>query len=370
VIYYICRESEQYTIAPFVYTNRTELEGRFSILTYEQLFADRSLEPGHLIFTDFDRMTVYEIETAQCIAMAMRQALPGVTILNEPAAVLQRFPYLMTLWRDGINPFRAARLDEGFPDLQYPVFIRREDEARGPETGLLHSPEELRAEIGRLAASGRPLRGRLAVEYCAERSPDGFFRKYGCFRVGDRILPQHIQFSDQWVVKQDSGQIGPGQLAEEMAYVRENPHEAEVMDAFERAHIGFGRMDYTRVGGRLVVYEINTNATFTRSGIADERQERRDIVLKRMLDALEVVDKPLPKVGRVNFVPPIPQIHALPGPTKPHKSAWTLLGKSSALDRAISLYWKVPKNLRQKVPDNFKMSLKHFLGQSLKRRYG
>jgi hypothetical protein len=171
-------------------------------------------------------------------------------------------------------------------------------------------------------------------------------------------------------VKQDSAQIGPAQRDEEMAYVQENPHEAEVMDAFERARIRFGRMDYTRVGGRLVVYEINTNATFTRSGIADERQERRNIVLTRMLAALEALDKPLPKAGRVRFTPPIPQIHALPGPTKPHKSAWTLLGKSSALDRAISLYWKVPKHLRQKVPDNLKMSIKHHLGQSLKRRYG
>jgi hypothetical protein len=371
MIHYICRESELNTIAPFVYTANAALDGRLRITSYEELFANLSIDPGHLVFTDFDRLTVYELETAQAIAMAVRANLPGVRILNEPTRVLQRYPLLTKLWRDGINPFRAARLDEGFPDLSYPVFIRREDEACGPESGLLHSESELRKAIDELLASGRPLRGRLAVEYCAQCDSAGWFRKYGAFRVGERILPQHIQFAKTWVVKQDSREIGPPQLAEELDYIRTNPHEAALLDAFDRAGIEYGRMDYTMVDGRLVVYEINTNATFTRLGLRDARQERREMVVQRMLDALSEIDRALPRCGPIRFTPPLPKIHALPGPRAPYASTWRLLGKSRSVDTAILLYQKlIPMTVRQRLPDAWRLRVKEGLGRALQRTRG
>lgn len=370
MIHYICREAKQDTIAPFLYTAGAELQPHLRITTYEEIFAERSLDPGHLIFTDLDRLTVYELEAAQAIAQAMRAAVPEAKILNEPIEALQRYALLATLWREGLNPFRVARLDEGFPALKYPVFIRREDEAEGPETELLQSENEVRQAIGRLKGAGHPLKGRLAVEYCAEPDSQGCFRKYGTFRIGDRILPQHIQFSDQWMVKGKTRKVGVSESAEEIDYIRKNPHKAALKALFDRARIDCGRMDYSVVGGRLVVYEINTNPVFPRGDKQDLRQERRHLVRRRLIGAFKALDTPLQGSDRVKVAPPMPAIHALPLPRVPHGSAWRLLGRSRPVDWAISLYWKViPKHLRQRLPEGLKMHIKDFLGRSLQRQY-
>jgi len=374
VIHYVCLEEEQNTIAPFLYACGPKLARHIRITTYEEIFAAGSIEPGHLILTDFDRMSLYELEAAQEIARSMRAAVPGVAVLNEPTRSLQRYGLLSMLWREGINPFRAVRLDDTIPeDLRYPVFIRRENEARGAETDLLHSESELRTAMAKLTAAGRPLTGRLAVEYCAEKGSDGFFRKYGIFRVGDHILPQHIQFSDHWVVKRDSSRMNAAHLAEEMDYIRSNPHAAEIKAIFERAGIGFGRMDYGIVGGRVVVFEINLNATFPRGDKNDARQERRVIARQRLIEALRAVDTPLQQARRVAFRPPEPRIHLLPTPRarlSAQGSVWRLRGRSRWLDRAISLYWTlVPHRVRKMIPEDFKLQVHDLLGRSLRRRY-
>jgi hypothetical protein len=367
-------EEEQNTIGPFLHACGPELERHVRITTYEDIFAAGSIEPGPLILTDFDRMSLYELEAAQEIARCMRAAAPGVIVLNEPTRSLQRYGLLSMLWHEGINPFRAVRLDEVIPeDLRYPVFIRRENEARGAETGLLLSESELRAAMAELTTAGRPFIGRLAVEYCAEKGADGFFRKYGIFRIGDQILPQHIQFSDHWVVKRDSTRMTATHVAEELDYVRTNPHVAEIKAIFDRAGVGFGRMDYSIVDGQIVVYEINLNATFPKGDKNDARQARRVVARERLIGALTALDTPLPDLPRVTFTPPEPRIHLLPTPRarlSAQGSVWRLRGQSRWLDRGISLYWAlVPARVRRIIPEDFKLRTHELLGRALRRKY-
>jgi hypothetical protein len=162
------------------------------------------------------------------------------------------------------------------------------------------------------------------------------------------------------------------QLTEELDYIRTNPHEAEIKAIFERANIGFGRMDYGMVGGRIVVYEINLNATFPKGDKPDARQERRPVVRERLIAALKELDTPLPRTThRVAFTPPAPQIHLLALPRErlgAQASVWRLRGRSPALDRAIALYWRlVPAKMRRRLPEGLKLQLHTLLGRSLRK---
>ncbi|MEM7442355.1 MAG: hypothetical protein AAF414_03375 [Pseudomonadota bacterium] len=287
------------------------------VASYEELFLSRTVPLAHLIFTDIDRLSVYEVETAQAMVDALVQAEVGATIVNEPAHVLCRYGLLSALFRAGINSFRAERLDGGPIGLDYPLFLRREDEALGPETELINCDQDLTAAVSTLRAKGRPQRGRLAVEYRAQPSADGLFRKYAAFLVNGEILPQHIQSSDGWAVKRDSKTASADQAAEELNYVKENPHREVLQKAFDLANIGFGRIDYGIVDERVEVYEINTNPTFPNSDKPDLRQERRKLVRQRLVDAFIKLDQPLTDRGHVRFKLPRPRVHRLPAPRNP-----------------------------------------------------
>jgi hypothetical protein len=73
------------------------------------------------------------------------------------------------------------------------------------------------------------LRGRLAIEFHNRPDAAGLYRKYAAFRVGDRILPQHMQVSEDGVVKRDSGRATGAHVAEELDHVRANPHRDQLL---------------------------------------------------------------------------------------------------------------------------------------------
>jgi hypothetical protein len=371
MIHYICRNGQQDTVVPFLCAAGGALRNTLRITPYEDIFSRGSLAAGHLIFTDMDRLSGHELEAAHMIARSMRDAVPGIRVLNEPARSRQRYSLLTTLWKEGVNPFRAARLDDTIPALRYPVFIRREDGAFGPETDLLYSEEELQDAIANLPARGLPLRGRIAVEYCAEKNADGYYRKYGAFRVADRILPQHIQFSRHWMVKQDTNVITPAFVAEEEQYIRQNPHEAELRTIFDRAHVEFGRIDYAFAGGRLIVYEINSNPAFPHGNHRNGREHLRQEAGRRLVEALQEADAPLTTTGTVRCFPRGGGVQTSPARANAPQRIFQMVGKSALLDRAIALYWKaVPESLRRMIPAELKKSTMYMLSWLFMREPG
>lgn len=314
MIYYLCRARSSQTIGWFLPHVPRALRKRVRVLTYERLFRDLSIRPGHMIFTDMDRLSQFELEIAAATAESVAASAPEAKILNHPARFLQRFELLEMLWHAGVNPFRAARLELPLPALRFPVFIRREGDAEGPESGLLHDQEALADALAALGHRGTPLRGRLAVEYCARADQGGIFRKYGAFRIGDRILPQHIQFSDNWMVKRNSNKLAQSYADEEMAYITQNPHADELLRLTDMAHAQFGRVDYTVIDGRVVIYEVNSNPTFPRGDKNDLRQPRRQVVRERIVKAFTALDTPVTRRARIYLGLPPPRSHDLPGP--------------------------------------------------------
>lgn len=368
MIHYICRDGQQDTVAPFLVAAGAALRGVLSVTPYERIFSEGSLQAGHLIFTDLDLLSGPELEAAQAIAESIRAVLPGVRILNEPARVLQRYALITALWAEGLNPFRAVRLDDAIPQLKYPVFIRREDGALGPESGLLYLKKELVDAIAELPVRGLPLRGRIAVEYCAEKCEAGYFRKYGAFRIGAHILPQHILFSRQWMVKQNTSVTTPMLIAEETRYIEGNSHEDELMRIFELAKVEFGRIDYGFVDGRLVVYEINTNPAFPYGYHRNGREHLRKAAGQKLIDVLRELDSPLPASGNIQCQPSgglrILQA-AAGGPMR----GFQLVGRSAWLDRAIAFYWKaIPEHVRRILPTDIKRSAMLVLDRMFARR--
>jgi hypothetical protein len=332
MILYVCRARHRYTIDKFLPAMPAERQGMLGVMSYEQIFSTLRIPPAHLIFTDFDRLSQYELEIAATAAEQMRKAYSKVRILNHPARFLQRHELLAQLWHLGINPFRSARLELPLPDLAYPVFLRREGDASGPETGLLPDRAALDLALGDMRARGVPLRGRLAVEFCNRPDADGFFRKYGAFRVGDQILPQHLQVSENWVVKSNSKRPSEAHVAEEMDYVLTNPHSDALKRIMDVAGADFGRIDYTVVDGKIIVFEINSNPTFPGIDKSDPRQKRREIVRDRLLEALTRIDTPIPGRKSVNLRLPYPKSHDLP---RSRSTPWTRL--SRAFKRRLAL---------------------------------
>lgn len=319
MIRYICRAWHRYTMDRFLTTLPTGKREMLEVLTYEELFASRELRPSHMIFTDFDRLSPFELEIAASVAQSLRETHPDARVLNHPAFFLQRHELLELLWSRGLNPFRSARLELPLPDLTFPVFLRREGDARVPETGLLQTPEELRASLADLRDRGIPLRGRLAVEFCDCRDGEGLYRKYGAFRVGTKILPQHIQISRDWIVKSRFKQATPAQVAEEEAYVRDNPHRDELLRIMDLCGAQFGRIDYTVRDGRIVVFEINSNPSFPGPDREDARQDRRSLVRRRLIEAFSELDSPLAKSDPIEIRLPRRFSHDLCPPAPFHE---------------------------------------------------
>lgn len=127
-------------------------------------------------------------------------------------------------------------------------------------SGLLHTSEEVDAEVGAALASGIPERELMLVEYRAQPMRNAVFRKLGMFRIGGRLVPTLSAHQRDWHAR--FGELGvAGQEAYEDEYwlLTDNPHYDTLARAFEVGRIDYGRADFGEVDGRVEVYEINTN---------------------------------------------------------------------------------------------------------------
>lgn len=328
MIFYVATERFSSTVRHFLDRNRAELRGVLALLTYEELFFEGAGPIGHYIFTDFDRLSRYELESAAAFAEALLAAAPEARILNHPLKALERYPLLVALHRAGINDFVATRTECGERPPRYPVFIRAEDGYGGPETDLIKNDEEFDAALADLARRGLPRRERIAIGYANERAADGYFHKYAAFNIDGWIIPGDLTYGQSWVVKirvtanewakgrDDAyGTSGTG-AARELRYILDNPHRDALARAFAVAGIDFGRADYGVVDGRVQIYEINTNPHLPVRERTDARAERYAVVRRGLLEALKSVGKPLHARGRIRFSATRPRAHNLHWPRR------------------------------------------------------
>lgn len=326
MIYYVTTEMHSYTVTRMLKANPSMNE-TLRCLSYEQLFSQRAGPVGHYIFTDHDRLTRYELDCVSRFCARLREEVPTAKQLNDPARVKTRLELLDALQRADINSFHVIRTELGQRPPKYPVFIRCEDGFYGPETDLINSDEEYDQALNDLVSSGRTLRGRIAVGYAAEADEDGFYRKYGAFRIGGDILPHHIHIGQHWVVKRTVPELewtvandrrdglSDRAVQQELEFVRDNPHRDILRRVFEIAKIDFGRVDYGIVNGRIEIYEINTNPTMPEFLRSDKRNSVREITKPQILDGFRDLDTPIASnksLVRFDLVQPMAHRFRLP----------------------------------------------------------
>lgn len=263
------------------------------IWSYDRLFRARRLPFATCIFTDFDRLSYWELELAAHAYRRLQEA--GVRVLNDPARATHRFTLLRRLHAAGLNRFGVWRADETDVIDRWPVFLRTELAHRGPLTDLISCRADLHQALDKCLAEGFPLNDLMIVEYCAQPLRPGLFRKYAAYRIGDRLVSALSVHDSDWVVKY--GQPGCADESfyqEELESIGNPPDDPALWRAFELARLEFGRVDYALVDGTPQVYEINSNPTIGRllEHPFAQRLKAARIVEQRLTEAFREIDSP------------------------------------------------------------------------------
>jgi hypothetical protein len=255
VIRFLVTAAHDYTIDAFLDAWGRPLRDHVRVWQYEARPWRRGLLPGAYVFCDLERLTAGEREEAGALHDRIAASGPGHRALNDPRRTMRRFELLEALADRGINGFRAHRLAGPPRPLRFPVFLRAASSHGGSLTGLLRSPEEVAAAA---ESVGAPREDVLVVEYCDASAGDGRHVKHAAMRIGDAIFPRHVLHDRHWVVK-NPVLVDERSVREEEEYCARFPHRAELQAVFDLAGVEYGRIDYAVPGGRLQVFEINTN---------------------------------------------------------------------------------------------------------------
>jgi hypothetical protein len=274
VIFYVAKRTK--VIRRYLEGWGAPLAPQISVLGYDELWHREEFTAGTYVFTDFERLTDRELQRAGEVWDSLERSPLELRMLNNPHRVLGRYAFLQGLRANGTNPYAAYRLHEAGA-ARFPVFLRREHEHSGSLTRLLWSRGELARAVAWLWQRGEPLHDLLAVEFCDTADREGAYSKYGAYLIGNRIIPRSIAFDVNWVVK--PGKAPPpnaAQLRVEAQYIETNPHRELLKGVFEIGGVDYGRVDYSMLDGRPVVWEINSNPWY---GLRDDVRppERRPL---------------------------------------------------------------------------------------------
>lgn len=255
MIHFLTTAQHTYTVRDYLKSWAGPSHPVIKILAYETL--PTILPRSTYIFADLERLSSAQATLAGEVWNQLGAAGDGIRLLNHPVKAARRLTLLERLYEAGRNTFRAYRATDQRADPRFPVFVRRASDHEGSVTGLLRDQDEVDQAVVRLLLSGVDVGDILIVEFC-DTSRDGVYRKYSAFRVGDRIVPRHLIFSEKWVLKFPD-LLDAAKLEEERAYLDSNPHEHELREIFDIANIDYGRIDYGVLDGRIQVWEINSN---------------------------------------------------------------------------------------------------------------
>ena len=293
MIYYLTTDGYSHTMRTFLEHWGKELAPRVSLVDYSEVFHARELPVGTYVFADLERLLPAELDIAEIIWNQLQAA--GACILNHPRRTLRRYELLSKLHALGRNSFRVVpAADRRTAEFSFPVFIREQGDHGGSLTNILHTRAEVEQALAGAVVRGHRMANLLIVEYCGTADAQGVFRKFAAFKVGDRVVPAHIDCSRQWLVK-DTDLVTEDVLENERLYLETNPHGKWLEETFAIAGVDYGRMDYGMLGDRPQVWEINTNPVVI---LHPARYTDRHMPIKRRLaammsPALAALDSPL-----------------------------------------------------------------------------
>ena len=259
MIWYIVTREYFHTVIEYFRAYGSAFSAQPRIVFYDQLGRARRLPSGTYIFADVERLTPVAAERAAQVWRDLSTAGEHIRLLNHPTRSVHRYELLRSLYEDGVNAFNVYRLTDLGTPKYFPVFLRREEHG-GYISPLLATPAALTAETADLDRRGQSREDKLIIEFCDTADAQGIYRKYSAFVVGTHVIPAHVFFSRNWLANRLSAdEYSPEMLAEERCYMNENPHADALLTCARRAHIEFGRIDYSMLNGALQVWEINTN---------------------------------------------------------------------------------------------------------------
>ena len=272
---------------------------------YDEILASDFAPAGTYVFADVESLSPGR---AQWTARIWRELeRHGLRLLNHPTRSLHRYELLRRLHEQGSNAFDVYRVTEARDPHRWPVFVRDLVDHTGSLTPLLHGADELAKALESLLEEQLySPESLLVVEFCDTADAAGIYRKYSAFYVAGRVIPRHLFFARDWMLKWPV-LLEPELLAEERHYVEGNPHEKEIRQVFELARIDYGRIDYAMLDGRMQVWEINTHpfVSSPRVGGREVRGAVLDSFLPRFESALRAIASPMPTSARV----PIPRLN-------------------------------------------------------------
>jgi hypothetical protein len=286
MLYFITMDDNKWTIELFLDNVRNNLNFPVQIISYEEARAVDDFRGAIVIFCDIERFAGNAINDAQ--ALYDRAAAQGARrLLNNPAKVLRRFELLKEMRRQNINTFDVYRELKNANEYRYPVFIRNELDHYGPVSDLLKSQEELEKTLSTSKSKSVGPFSPIIVEYC-DVNVDGYgFHKYGAFCLWEMIVPRHLFFSPQWMVKGTRGQL-PEHIEMEKQYLAQNTFQEKVSEVFKIANIQYGRIDFAKTKEGLAIFEINTNPTVVDTGdLESNRRYATDAFISKFTLAMQ-----------------------------------------------------------------------------------
>jgi len=265
----------------------------FRLMSYPEIFMRNRLPKATYIFSDFDRLSFFQLELAGHLYRQLAEA--GCRVLNDPARALHRLELLQGLYRAQLNTFKAWSAAQVSEVDRFPVFIRKIRAHRGVLTDLIHDRGDLHAQLDRLLGAGMPVSDLMIAEYAAEPNADGVFRKLSVYKVGPTQIATPSVHERHWAAKYgELGAAGKEGYIKDLEMVRTNPFKDHLEKAFDLAKIDYGRVDFGILNGHPEVYEINTNPMIEPSTEHPfpERVEAFRLSDLAYLEALTALDTP------------------------------------------------------------------------------
>lgn len=293
MIHYLATARHLRGIRNYLEHDGAELARQIRLLSFESWFSKRNTPSGVLVLTDLERLSIQELKLA-AERLHCRSTQPGNSlVLNHPLKYQRRYELLRNLYEQGINNFNVYRQCENRTPTHFPVFVRNENDHTWDTHELFQTNSDLKRYFATRAKQKLCREDTLISEFCDTADENGIYRKYAAFIVGDRIIPRHLIFRSNWMVKRPSI-YDEALMEEELNYVKSNPHEALLRPIFELAGANYGRIDYAFSNGKLQVWEINSNPSisiFSQQILDDDprryrRLEAHKIFAKRFNDAL------------------------------------------------------------------------------------
>lgn len=255
----------------------------FCFKSYGWLFTQTDIPRSTYIFADLERLTPLERARAAHIRQRIREFAPELTVLNDPSRSFARFQVLEKLFEAGVNTYRAYRVKDIDVPQRYPVFIRKEDDHRGPLSDLISSADAYRAFFRAHRFRRSLIQKLIAIEFLDYANAEGTFVKYGAVIVGGDYWTTHAMPSSKWMVKIADPTHPESTHLDRETFDRQ-PHARMLGPVFRVLGAEYGRLDNAVFDGSIQVFEFNSNPSLyaTEVGLAS-RQETRRRAIERLL---------------------------------------------------------------------------------------